>query len=229
MGRMRTCLSSLLLLAVLAMQGCTVSRAQIRRADAVVAASTDQTVSCHRRDHCATPSPLLQAADRALGESTADQARARGHPAGPEQAGAGRADESDPRGAPLDRRADLHLGTGRCRPADAQRAGPRGTARRARAHPGRPAVLFQQPGPARSTVARQSQPAGTAVQPHLSQSRNPAGGICCRHRVLLLPLQPAHAQQDPAGGQRHRHHRRAQLSRTAISTGTTTSITSIAT
>ncbi len=60
--------SVLLALALLA--GCTVPRAQIRRADAVVAASMDTTASCHRTDHCAIVSPLLQAADRALAHSS---------------------------------------------------------------------------------------------------------------------------------------------------------------
>jgi phosphatidylserine/phosphatidylglycerophosphate/cardiolipin synthase-like enzyme len=59
-----------LLAAVLLLQGCTLSRAQIRRADAVVAATTDRQLSCHQADHCAVPSPLLEAADQALAEST---------------------------------------------------------------------------------------------------------------------------------------------------------------
>ncbi len=60
-----------LLLGVLLLQGCTVSRAQIRRADAVVAASIDHSVSCTRSDHCAEPSPLRAAAIQALAASTA--------------------------------------------------------------------------------------------------------------------------------------------------------------
>jgi len=59
-----------LLLVFLLLQGCAVSRQQIRRADAVVAATTDRQLSCNQADHCATPSPLLDAADRALAEST---------------------------------------------------------------------------------------------------------------------------------------------------------------
>ncbi|MHB1058586.1 MAG: phospholipase D-like domain-containing protein [Rhodanobacter sp.] len=62
-----------LLLALLLLQGCTVSRAQIRRADAVVAATVDRSTSCDRPDHCASPSPLLDAATRALAASTAQQ------------------------------------------------------------------------------------------------------------------------------------------------------------
>lgn len=59
----------LLALATL-LEGCTLSRAQIRRADALVAASTDTSASCHRADHCALASPLLQAAQQALAAST---------------------------------------------------------------------------------------------------------------------------------------------------------------
>ena len=59
-----------LLAAVMLLQGCTLSRAQIRRADAVVAATTDRQLSCHQADHCAVPSPLLEAADQALAQST---------------------------------------------------------------------------------------------------------------------------------------------------------------
>lgn len=62
-----------LLLATLLLQGCTVSRQQIRRADAVVAATTDRQLTCAQADHCATPSPLLDAATRALAESTPEQ------------------------------------------------------------------------------------------------------------------------------------------------------------
>ena len=63
-----------LLLLATVLQGCTLSKAQIRRADAVVAATVDRQQTCHQADHCAQPSPLLQAADQALAESTA------GHP-----------------------------------------------------------------------------------------------------------------------------------------------------
>ncbi|MEO8779985.1 MAG: phospholipase D-like domain-containing protein, partial [Rhodanobacter sp.] len=60
-----------LLLAAVVLQGCALSQAQIRRADAVVAATTDRQLSCHQADHCAVPSPLLEAADQALADSTA--------------------------------------------------------------------------------------------------------------------------------------------------------------
>ncbi|NUO72716.1 MAG: phospholipase, partial [Frateuria sp.] len=59
-----------LLAAVALLAGCTLSRAQIRRADAVVAATTAGASSCDRPDHCAHPSPLLEAAAQALAEST---------------------------------------------------------------------------------------------------------------------------------------------------------------
>ncbi len=59
-----------LLAAILLLQGCMVSRAQIRRADAVVAATVNRDLDCHRADHCATPSPLLDAATHALAAST---------------------------------------------------------------------------------------------------------------------------------------------------------------
>jgi phosphatidylserine/phosphatidylglycerophosphate/cardiolipin synthase-like enzyme len=62
-----------LLLLTLLLQGCAVSRAQIRRADAVVAASTPQVTACQQADHCAIPSPLLDAATHALQISTARQ------------------------------------------------------------------------------------------------------------------------------------------------------------
>ncbi|HEV2681815.1 MAG TPA: phospholipase D-like domain-containing protein, partial [Rhodanobacter sp.] len=66
-------LSLPLLLTTLLLQGCTLSRAQIRRADAVVVATTDRSVTCSQADHCAVPSPLLDAATKALTESTEQQ------------------------------------------------------------------------------------------------------------------------------------------------------------
>jgi len=64
-------LAPLLLLALL-LQGCAVSRAQIRQADALVAASVDRQPTCARDDHCALPSPLLDAAHDALARSSAE-------------------------------------------------------------------------------------------------------------------------------------------------------------
>jgi phosphatidylserine/phosphatidylglycerophosphate/cardiolipin synthase-like enzyme len=59
-----------ILAAMLLLQGCTVSRARIRQADAVVAATVDRRTDCTGPDHCALPSPLLQAAEQALAAST---------------------------------------------------------------------------------------------------------------------------------------------------------------
>ncbi|GGA32536.1 phospholipase D-like domain-containing protein [Dyella nitratireducens] len=67
--RMRCSLPLILLLASL-LQGCVLSRAQIKQADAAVAASVDRQSSCSRDDHCATPSPLLDAATQAMADST---------------------------------------------------------------------------------------------------------------------------------------------------------------
>jgi len=69
--RMRYRFVLLLLLASL-LQGCALSRAQIKHADNVVAAGVDRQATCDRSDHCATPSPLLDAATHALAESTPD-------------------------------------------------------------------------------------------------------------------------------------------------------------
>ncbi|HET6804562.1 MAG TPA: phospholipase D family protein, partial [Frateuria sp.] len=57
------------------LDGCTLSRAQIRRADAVVAATAPATSSCARADHCAQSSPLLEAADQALAASSPSRPR----------------------------------------------------------------------------------------------------------------------------------------------------------
>lgn len=59
-----------LLAATVLLDGCALSRAQIRRADALVAATTPAASSCDRADHCAQPSPLLDAARQALAAST---------------------------------------------------------------------------------------------------------------------------------------------------------------
>jgi phosphatidylserine/phosphatidylglycerophosphate/cardiolipin synthase-like enzyme len=66
-------LALLCLFTAVLLQGCTLSRAQIRRADALVAATTDRSVSCTGADHCAVPSPLLDAAIQALAASTPEQ------------------------------------------------------------------------------------------------------------------------------------------------------------
>ena len=62
----------LLLLASTLLPGCTLSTAQIRRADALVAAQADHWIDCAGADHCAQPSPLLDAAEAALQASTAE-------------------------------------------------------------------------------------------------------------------------------------------------------------
>jgi putative cardiolipin synthase len=71
MQRLRHFLYPLLLATVL-LQGCTLSRAQIRRADTIVAQTVDRTSTCDRPDHCAVDSPLLDAATQALARSTSD-------------------------------------------------------------------------------------------------------------------------------------------------------------
>ncbi|HUH55915.1 MAG TPA: phospholipase, partial [Rhodanobacter sp.] len=62
-----------LLLAALLLQGCAVSRAKIHQADLAVADTIDRQLTCQQADHCAQPSPLLQAADTALAQSTPEQ------------------------------------------------------------------------------------------------------------------------------------------------------------
>jgi phosphatidylserine/phosphatidylglycerophosphate/cardiolipin synthase-like enzyme len=62
-----------LLAAALLLQGCGLSQTRIRHADAVVAATIDHRVDCARTDHCAVPSPLLDAAEQALAASTPQQ------------------------------------------------------------------------------------------------------------------------------------------------------------
>ncbi|MGC1550326.1 MAG: phospholipase D family protein [Rhodanobacter sp.] len=55
------------------LQGCTLTRAQIRQADTIVAASPDRGIDCASADHCAIPSPLLAAAQQAQADSTPQQ------------------------------------------------------------------------------------------------------------------------------------------------------------
>ncbi|HET7358553.1 MAG TPA: phospholipase D family protein [Rhodanobacteraceae bacterium] len=63
-------------LAALALtQGCTLSRAQIRRGDAVLAQARPRQATCARADHCAQASPLLAQARRALAQSTPQHPR----------------------------------------------------------------------------------------------------------------------------------------------------------
>ncbi|HEV7778900.1 MAG TPA: phospholipase D family protein [Luteibacter sp.] len=61
------------LLATLALaQGCTLSRAQIHKADVVVETTIDRQIVCPRTDRCAIDSPLLDAAKEAIDASTRD-------------------------------------------------------------------------------------------------------------------------------------------------------------
>jgi cardiolipin synthase C len=64
---------SIILLLTVLLQGCTLTRAHVRQADAIVAASMDRQTTCQSADHCATPSPLLDAANDAMTNSTPNQ------------------------------------------------------------------------------------------------------------------------------------------------------------
>ena len=68
---MRHVLMFVILAASLATGGCTVSRARIQRADAVVSLTVDRQSTCDSADHCAIPSPLMEAASEADAASTA--------------------------------------------------------------------------------------------------------------------------------------------------------------
>nr|WP_199041742.1 phospholipase D family protein [Dyella sp. ASV24] len=70
--RQRWIAVSLLLAAILILSGCSVSPARIRRADAVVANDTQRQLDCDREDHCPVDSPLLDAAQQAMADSTPD-------------------------------------------------------------------------------------------------------------------------------------------------------------
>jgi phosphatidylserine/phosphatidylglycerophosphate/cardiolipin synthase-like enzyme len=69
----RLLLTTLLLTATLATGGCSLSRARIRQADAVITMTVDRQVTCDQADHCATPSPLIEAAKEANAASTQDK------------------------------------------------------------------------------------------------------------------------------------------------------------
>ncbi len=62
-----------LLLAILMLSGCSVSPTRIHRADAVVASSVQRQLDCDRDDHCPIDSPLLDAAQQAMADSTPEQ------------------------------------------------------------------------------------------------------------------------------------------------------------
>lgn len=70
--RQRWIAAFVLLVAILTASGCSVSPTRIRRADAVVAAGMQQQSDCDRYDHCAIDSPLLDAAQQAMADSTPD-------------------------------------------------------------------------------------------------------------------------------------------------------------
>ena len=70
--RQRWIAAFILLVAILTASGCSVSPTRIRRADAVVAAGMQQQATCDRYDHCAIDSPLLDAAQQAMADSTPD-------------------------------------------------------------------------------------------------------------------------------------------------------------
>jgi phosphatidylserine/phosphatidylglycerophosphate/cardiolipin synthase-like enzyme len=70
---MRHLLTTLLLTATLLTGGCSLSRARIRQADAIVTMTADRQLTCDRADRCATASPLIDAAKEANAASTADK------------------------------------------------------------------------------------------------------------------------------------------------------------
>jgi putative cardiolipin synthase len=61
---------ALLVGASVLLQGCAVTRVHVRQAQAIITASQQTTTDCTRTDHCATPSPLMAAADNAMRLST---------------------------------------------------------------------------------------------------------------------------------------------------------------
>ena len=70
-GGMRRLSALLFLTATIALGGCSLSRARIQQADAVVTLTVDRQASCATADHCASPSPLVDAAREANAASTA--------------------------------------------------------------------------------------------------------------------------------------------------------------
>lgn len=70
---MRRFFTILLLTATLVTGGCSLSRARIRQADAVVNLTVDRQLTCDQADHCAAPSPLIDAAKEANAASTMDK------------------------------------------------------------------------------------------------------------------------------------------------------------
>jgi phosphatidylserine/phosphatidylglycerophosphate/cardiolipin synthase-like enzyme len=72
-GGMRRLFILLILTATIAMGGCSLSRARIQQADAVITLTVDRQNTCRTVDHCAMPSPLADAAREANAASTADK------------------------------------------------------------------------------------------------------------------------------------------------------------
>lgn len=70
---MRRLFTILLLTATLVTGGCSLSRVRIRQADAVVNLTVDRQLTCDQADHCAAPSPLIDAAKEANAASTVDK------------------------------------------------------------------------------------------------------------------------------------------------------------
>ncbi|HEY4146658.1 MAG TPA: phospholipase D family protein [Pinirhizobacter sp.] len=72
MAPMRRIALVLLLATAAFAQGCTLSHANIRKADAIVMQAQDAVPTCHQPDNCAAPSALLDQANAELASSTAD-------------------------------------------------------------------------------------------------------------------------------------------------------------
>jgi len=71
--RHRWIAAHLLLVAILILSGCSVSPTRIQRADALIVQDAQRQLDCDRIDHCAIESPLIDAAQHAMADSTADQ------------------------------------------------------------------------------------------------------------------------------------------------------------
>jgi len=72
MAPMRRIALALLLATAALVQGCTLSHANIRKADAIVMQAQDPVPTCSQPDNCAAPSALLDQANDKLASSTAD-------------------------------------------------------------------------------------------------------------------------------------------------------------
>ena len=72
MAPMRRIALALVLATAAFAQGCTLSQANVRKADAIVMQAQDPVPTCTQPDHCAAPSALLDQANAQLASSTAD-------------------------------------------------------------------------------------------------------------------------------------------------------------